>query len=302
MMPLGDGIARLEARLASPLHRVDLAGLLELWQHDDVIVETVRPKQLEDCPDLPLRVRGALGNALADASRAGQFDPGPFDRPDTFRLLFDWTPPGKRGGEIAQPAIILSDVIGNRVEVRVRLFGLAAWHGPRVLGALASALEGGVAVRNRGVRVCFAVKSARIERFAGVALDWNGNASSAVLSLCTPMVIRRAKRVQITPESLFRAILRRPAALAPWMRCALLEPGPELNRTPDTTMAGIHAERWERTSKRDPGIGKIVEGFGGVVRIDGKLDNWIPWLRLAELTAIGSETALGMGAFRLNLF
>ena len=298
---MSDIFDRLNQQLANPLHSVGIAELLELWQHDDVIVECVRPRELEDCPDLPLRMRGALGNALEAVCAHASSQRDSFGRPSAHDLMFRWKPPNGFSTPIATPYVIRAEVRGNLVEARVRLFGFAAFYGPVVLVALCNALSSGVSLRNYGVRAVFTVKTGRIERFAGATRTWQQTGSGGKLHLLTPVVIRQGQNIRITPLSFMRSVIRRATAVAPWMYCELDHKGAEPLVKADRiafSMEDIHAECWSRTSRRNPGRALPVEGYAGSITITGNLEVMAPYLDLAQYVSVGGETALGFGAIR----
>jgi CRISPR-associated endoribonuclease Cas6 len=298
------GLEQLETRLRQPMHRVDLPGLLDLWQHDDVVVLCQRPSDLEECPDLPLRIRGALGNAL-EALCAEDVRPDPFDRPSAHRLLYKWKPPRSGLIEVATPYVVRAEVRGDVVEVRLRLFGAAGYHAPMVTRALIAALENGVSIRNHGARARFAVTDARITRFDGAARDWVAQGSAVTLQLLTPVIIRQNRNLQITPISLLRSAMRRAQAIAPWMNCTLIIDEDRLiedGRRLRFNMMGVHSETWERTSRNNPGKGIPMQGYGGKVLAEGDLGDWATYLDLAHYASLGGECALGFGAVRAIIY
>ncbi len=291
---------RLVAELTAPPNRVDLDGLLDLWTHDDVVIRCRRPSDLEDSPDLPLRTRGALGNALETLGARAGARPDPFDRPSAHWQMFQWT-----SSSFARPYVTRAEVRGDKVEMRVRLFGFAAFHGPAVLQALCTALEDGVSIRNHGVRARFAVIDATVERFCGPTRDWRRFASSTMLTLLTPLIVRRGQSIRIDPLSLMRSALRRAEMVAPWMHCTLEHDAAELMARVETfrfDLSEIHPERWIRTSRRNPGKGIPVEGYAGRILIDGNLGSWATYLDLAQYASLGGECALGCGAVRATFF
>lgn len=298
------GLQRLAALLTDPVHDVDLPGLLDLWQHDDAVVFCKRPSDLEDCPDLPLRLRGALGNAL-EGLCANIALPDPFDRPTAHQLMFKWKPPRFGPVEVATPYVVRAEVRGDVVEVRVRLFGFASFHATMVIRALITALEEGVSLRNHGVRARFAVQDARIERFDGAMRSWIRDGSIATLHLLTPVIIRRNQDLRIDPLSLLRSTLRRAQAISPWMNCHLdVDEAGLMNRARmlRCNMAGIFAENWNRTSRNNPGKALPMHGYGGTVTIDGALGDWATYLDLAQYGSLGGECALGFGAVRAIIY
>lgn len=306
---MSHGLFRLEQALINPPHHVALPELLDLWQHDDVVVMCQRPSDLEDCPDLPLRIRGALGNALeampADTRANAALIDDPFDRPGAHRLLFKWTPPAAGALGTAMPFVVRSEVRGDTVEVRLRLFGMASYLALPVMDGLIRAMEAGVSLRNHGVRARFAVAGAHIERFDGASYAWPQSASSATLTLVTPVIIRQGQSLRIEPVSLFRSVLRRAQAVAPWMQCRLLLDEAALMQQAahyQCSMADIHPERWYRTSRNNPDRPLPMNGYGGRVSIIGNLAPWAPYLELAQFASLGGECALGFGAVWTSLY
>lgn len=59
----------------------------------------------------------------------------------------------------------------------------------------------------------------------------------------------------------------------------------------------IHPENWARTTKRQPGVAKQVSGYGGQLRLTGKMEKLLPVIELAQYAHAGGECALGFGAF-----
>jgi CRISPR-associated endoribonuclease Cas6 len=292
-------LEQLEGALLAPAHSVALPELLALWQHDDVVVICRRPSDLEDCPDLPLRIRGALGNALE--ALAGDRKSDVFDRPAAHSLLFKWQSPHR----VSTPYVVRAEVRGDVVEVRVRLFGYAGFFAPMVLRGLVSALEGGVSVRNHGVHARFEVQSARIERFDGGGRRWPSEGSSATLQLQTPVIIRRGQHLRIEPVSLLRSALRRAQMIAPWMNCRLACDEAAMLRDAERfqfSMAGIYPESWSRTSRNNPGTPLPMNGYGGRVTIEGWLGEWASYLDLAQFGSLGGECALGFGAVSVIIY
>jgi hypothetical protein len=108
----------------------------------------IRPDGLEDYPDLPQRLRGALGHALKIALPPGPARPDPFGRPHPFALLFEEAGGGPPGS--ARPMTIEADIHGTHVDIRLRLFGGAAYHIETVGAAMTQALIDGISLRAGG--------------------------------------------------------------------------------------------------------------------------------------------------------
>ena len=102
-----------------------------------------RPRDLEDHPDLAMRIRGALGRTLKQLCDLPQARPDPFGRPDAFLTLYNTSKAGR-------PMQVAVDVKAGTLTVSVGLFGGAGFHLPRVEEALVLALSQGVALRHGG--------------------------------------------------------------------------------------------------------------------------------------------------------
>lgn len=298
-------ILRLEAAISAPRETVPIDLLRELWRHDEVVLVCARPNDMEDQPDLPLRIRGALGNALEQDRFALGKARDPFDREHAHELLYDWRPPLVEGPdgktELAVPSVLIASMLGDRIEIRLRLFGRAGIHAPKIAKALVAAVENGVSLRNHAIRVPLAPMSLDIERFEGAAQLWELAAGTAVVRLDTPLVIRSGGRIRLEPASLLRSAVRRAAALAPWMGVALGVDSKGLGEAIERVRAelAIHPEKWTRTSRRDPGREIPVAGYGGTVRLSGPLAPLLPYLQLARYGNLGGQCAMGFGAITL---
>ncbi len=289
--------------LLAPASTVDIDGLAGLWRWDEARVTCERPQELEDTPDLALRVRGALGRVLRDRALAPRRS-DPWSRPSAFELFYQWAPPAEGGFEVARPFVIRVDVVGGRVEVAARLFGWAGFHIQEVREALWTALEGGVSLRaGARWRVPFRPIDASLDRREGVSIA--GPTSQATLILETPTVIRAGRELTVRPAALPMAAARRAASLAPWMGVSLDQDVGALRaaclridyRTGDLTPA-----RWVRHSIRRPGEPIPVYAFEGRVAMSGRLEALAPYLRLAETCGLGSHAALGFGRNRVAFY
>lgn len=275
----------------------------QLWQHHDIVLCCARPDGLEDQPDLALRVRGALGNALEELCGYAPSRPCPFVRESAHDLLYYWPAPQVATDfgplEVAVPWVVRADMRAQHVTIVIRLMGEAHIHAPLVCAAALMALEGGVALRNHAIRVPFPVLAVDEFRFDGGAKDWADQASSVLLRFQSPVVIRARNDIRLEPEAVMRSACRRVAALAPWMGFALAADEAALRRAIFALRfrIDIHPEHWVRTSRRDPGTGIEVFGYGGSMRAEGALEALLPYLQLVEWAGVGGECASGFGAF-----
>ena len=106
-------LSALQESLASPEDSVDLSTLAELWQCVDIRVVCRRPSDLEEHPDLAVRIRGAFGRALAQLPPPIIHRADPFRRPPPFAILFgDYV--DERNAPLPKPFVIDADVKKQR--------------------------------------------------------------------------------------------------------------------------------------------------------------------------------------------
>lgn len=267
-----------------------------LFEADVIEVVCHRPAGLEDHPDLALRLRGALGQALAE--RVAALPPEPLGRSDAFTALFAGE------GDAARPMAVSVDVSGEALIARVSLFGGAGWWVRRVEEALVAALAGGVALRTNGRRrVPLEPLEARWLRRTPRAMP--ETAGRAALVFLTPVRVRRGDAVVGDPAAILWSAVTRVRDLLPWQGLA---EGPDL--------AALRAEcaalrldadamtpfRAHRHSRRVPGQRIPADGFLGPLVLEGRLSAMLPILAIGEMTHIGSHAALGFGRYRLSVY
>jgi CRISPR-associated endoribonuclease Cas6 len=262
-------------------------------------------KPLQVQPDLAQRVRGALGNALETLCQMPPARLDPFDRASAHDLLYFWTSPQVdtcfETTEVAVPMVIRADIIGNAVTIIVRLFGQARVHHPIVEAAAIMALNGGVSLRNHGIRVAFPVQHVEWSCFDGANYDWPEQASSVLLRYRTPVIIRAGKELRLEPEAVMRSAMRRVVALVPWMGFSLDANAGALETCIDRLNyeLDIHPEHWTRYTSRARDEAIEVYGFGGSMRVNGALDLVLPYLAIAHFSSLGGECASGFGAIEI---
>lgn len=317
-------IPHLDAMLQSPHSVVDIATLLDVWQHEDLVFTCARPPGMEDAPNLGERIRGALGKKLEELRDVTDM-PAREQFGAAHDALFFWIPctvlGPKTSVEVASPMVLSAHMDAHYVVVRLRLFGFARAHAPAVYIALMAALNGGIKLRNpeagthpaplptgfgRGDIMArpqshyqpVTVLSAHPHRFDGALHAWNtGSASRAKIKILSPVVIRNRHDVQKEPASVLHSMVRRAMALAPWFGCML-----------DVDVAGLrqaveglelrerfHNQSWLWFSSREQGVPRHVHGFGGHLVATGQLAPLLPFLQLAPSTHVGGSCAKGFG-------
>jgi len=288
---------QLRQQLLAPAMRLSAEQLLDIWQHDDVIVETPLPPDFEDCPDLNLRLRGAwLRQLHARRLERPRLD-DPFERPAGWQLLYEWEPPTIGALRLARPFVVHSRIRGTRLQVCVRLFGRARWHAPEVQQALLAAMEGGVRLKARGIHVALAVQQSWIARTDGLAYPPHVP-TTGMLRMESPLQVRRGKEKVIDPVAILLAAARRVAAVAPWMDAELLVDWAQLRACCEgllIRMAQAHDVHFLAHSIRQRDVPVPVRALGGALHMSGAMEPMLPFLRLAEFTGVGSSAAKGLG-------
>lgn len=278
---------------------VTLPELVQMWTHDEAVVICRRPSDLEDHPDLALRIRGAFGRGLAicGPTVGHRFDP--FDRPSAYPAVFGNELPGR-----ARPFAIDADVVGDEVWVVLRLFGDAGFWIDQCGKALLRALEKGVALRANGRnRVGFEILDARIGRVAAALPP--KNCSAATVTCLTPVSVRSGRSMIAQPQTILYSTVSRVRGLEPWLGISITADWARLHRT---CMGGTVTEdetiayRQTRNSQRQRDRLIQMDGLLGHCTIVGNLSEMAPLLALADYVHIGSHAALGLGRVRVSLW
>jgi hypothetical protein len=274
--------------------RADPDQLLALWSHEELRIVTRRPADLDNHPDLPLRLRGAMGRKL--------FQMPPSTRLGVTRNAFDELF-GENPAHDTRPMTIDADVAAGLVTIDLRLFGSARVHLRALCEAMLAALEEGVSLRPGGQRVPFEPLDCFARR---VAPPWPAPASrEAIVLFKTPVVLRSGGRLSTSHGALLNALTRRVNGLARWAgveptfdESAASKAAAAIDLTPLESIP-VHMSRW---SRRNPGEPIPVSGFLGKVRLSGPLETFTPYLTLARSTHIGSHAALGFGRVEVAIF
>jgi CRISPR-associated endoribonuclease Cas6 len=288
--------------LGDPVRDIGLSEMMRLWRQDEITVSCRRPHDLEDHPDLAIRLRGALGQALARQGSPVHGRSDPFNRPRAFDVLFGdaVAPSGQLAG---RPMAVAADVIGDRIEITVRLFGSAGFWINQVRDGLLDALRQGVSLRpDSRVRIPFEVLGSEQHR-AGLRDD-TPDCRSATLMFRTPLVIRAGGRLSERQGALVRSTARRIASLAKWHGVRLqfdderIEHGiARMESEDELTMVQF----W-RNSRRQPGRPIPVKGKIGRIGLSKISHELVCLFHIGSFTHTGSHAALGFGRFDLALY
>ncbi len=271
-----------------------------MWTQDEVRVICRRPQDLEDHPDLALRIRGAFGRRLATMGPpiAGRRDP--FARAPAYEVLFG----GAAGAGAARPFVIDVDVVGDKVVVDLRLFGAGGFWVDQCRVGLIEALAQGVAIRaGSRHRVAFEPLDCLARRV--VAELPPPQVGGVRLTFLTPVAVRVGASLYAAPGALLGACIGRARRLAAWFHVEIEDDFPGLGRL--CRDARIVREdllpfRSARFSQRQRDREIPVSGLLGQVEAEGPLGPLAAYLALAGYTHIGSHAALGMGRVRVSLW
>jgi len=273
--------------------RVTPGQLLDIWTHDEVRVIARRPHDLEDIPDLALRIRGAFGNALARRGAPIAHRRDPFHRPPPYPALF-----GDEQGNRVRPFVIDADVVGNVVIVDLRLFGAAAFWADQAREALIEALADGVSLRGGALRTPFVPLDAMMRRCA--APENRARLTEAALVFRTPVCVRRKDALRLDGPSVLKSIVTRVRGLAPWLNIEIAADWTALHRLAETfdyDDGDLTIVRFERYSRRNPGAPIPMRGALGKLVVRGDMAPYHPFLAIGHFIHAGSHAALGFGRY-----
>lgn len=284
---------------ASPLV-ITPAEAIDLWSFEEIRIECDRPPDLEDYPDLALRVRGALGRALHDAPPpvAHRFDP--FDRPRPYPAMFGELAPGVSE---ARPFVISAESRADIVAVEVRLFGRARIWTDSVTTALAACLRKGIALRGNG-RHRIAFEPERIMTRRVYAQAPPRTASVVSLRFLTPVCIRQGQTAVVDRSAVIRAAISRLRDCGALFDCRVdadwsaLHVAANALAVDDSGLTPILLSRYSQR-QRDRRI--EATGLLGHMTAVGDLTPLLPFLALAPYLHVGGHTALGFGCCEVAL-
>jgi hypothetical protein len=264
--------------------------LCHLWWHEEIRVICLRPTDLQDQPDLAMRIRGAFGRALHNLAELPPLRGDPFSRPSAFSLLFG-------AGEGTPPFVLAAEVRQDHVVVDLRLFGEAMYFSPVCAQALEAALSSGISLTtgNRH-RVPFDPVEVLLRRRLPEPATEGG--SKWILRFLSPVAIRSGDALALRPSALLGSALSRVRRLAPSLGLevsadwhALHAACAEARITRDE-LVPVHFQRF---SQRQKGRSIPVDALFGTVTLADVPSALAPFLALAPVNHLGSHCALGLG-------
>jgi hypothetical protein len=297
---------RLEAlrrALADPPLTLTPPALAALFEVNRLRVVARRPADLQDYPELPVRVRGAVGRVLAALGPPIVNRHDPFARPRAWDVLFEpMSAPASRA-PIAKPLVVHARVEAQSVLASASVFGLAGFWAPDAGAALVGALEGGVTLWEQGkTKASFPCLEAKSERQCGFDPPRLA-VREARLRFRSPLRLRKGDSLATSEASFPIALANRAARLAPWVGARLAVDWGEVHRRArsiDVDYSDLRPYFWSRGTQRAHRRLPVL-GLLGTLVMRGNLDFWTPFLQIAEAANAGAHASIGLGAFDLTL-
>jgi hypothetical protein len=284
-------MASVRERLGAARGKTDLAGFLTQLHWTDLRFVLEAPQAFEDVPDLPDRVRGALGRTL-ERRRACL----PEGACDAWGLLFGKHWRGESGGEF-HPFVVRTDRAGNRMTCVIRLVGFADCWSAEIAASAFEAFEAGIAVRRSGHnRVPLRVIEATQER------RWFSAATrprpTIVLRFETPLIVRNRDAYEGSLEGLATSMRARLRSIGRWCDATLTGADALIpdRRLWDVARTEIRAVRWRRRSTTHPD-GTMMLGVVGDVELTHVSDEGFRLCSALEPFHIGGGASAGLGRF-----
>jgi hypothetical protein len=281
----------------APLNALSVEEVRRALRVVSVIATCDLPNDLEDIPDLPDRIRGALGGALERVLQTEDRTTGWLARiPSLHEILFGAGVSLSRR-TLSKPFACHIDIIGKTLLIRLVLTGLAASHVKDAEMALRVALQGGIAIKHHSHhRVKVVCRSLDVTWIHGIEAIAVG--SEVRLVHRTPMRIRNGNRLTFSRDAVVSALLRRTEDIALWNGCDVASDIARLSiLSKDISIAEDRQAvlPWKRYSRSGDGQGQPKLGLTGHLFFRGHLAPFAPVFAIASLFHAGSETAHGFG-------
>ena len=293
-------------RLAAPLLGAGFARLPALWRTTEILIACRWPQGAETGAWLNYALRAAWGYGLARSiarrQADGIADNGPFQAAGALDAFFATLGMVKHQHHIPKPFVISTWPEGDRLMVRLRLFGFAeAWREVAIDGMI-EALTGGVRITSFSrMRHPVAPVDARWTRTETVEVP-AGPAGRATLIFETPLNLDAGRRLKADLGGLLPSLMWRLCGLARWQDIEVEEDWAAINaaaRRLDWNAEGLRPVAWLRGSGRDGGKAIPMHGYLGKLTLEGDLAPFLPVLAVGAVTGAGGNAALGLGQYDL---
>jgi hypothetical protein len=298
----------VDSWLAAPPFRLPLEAIPSRWRHTVIEVVCARPACVYDRLALLNRVRGALGNALlvGASPEARARLPCPWVPPCALDILFRQRPiKGIRGEKAGAPPpyTLAIEAMGEEIEVRLSLFGLAAEScAGEAADGLVRGLRGGIAL-NEGSRLAFEPLRREITLIPE-AVRPAPNSECIELRFVTPVAPRSWDKVPVGPTAVIRGLFDRVAGLARWSGIAIAEDRTWL----ETRLGAVRIDGsglsvgpvHQRRSVSSPAGRYDIPVLAGRLALSGEWRPLWPLLVLGQTAHAGGRATQGLGRYRLE--
>jgi len=298
----------LRQQLENPPVSLDFAELPEHWRRTQLIFTCPRPKGLEEGPWLPVAVRGAWGRRLlAQAVRENgrRAAPDPFGRASALQVFFRQHAMVKRGLAVPKPYVIGVEAGARTLTIVLTLFGFAGFWRKQAGDAMASALAGGLPLRERGrMRVVFRLLDVAWGRSESVPVP-DALGDPLLVRLRTPLCLRASGAIENNLDDFVMSLVNRLSGLARWQGVRIETDWSrwrELSKQLHIAVSehGVYAST--RFSSAQPGRPIPHVGILGAFTLRGPLAPLMPLLILGETAHAGARTAFGFGAYEVMAY
>ena len=291
----------LRDQLANPPITVSIDQALDLWDMTIIRFICERPKNLDDFPEFSVRLRGAFGIGIKNmppiTNRRGLY------KPPASAVLF--SPMGKlpNGDDIPKPLIIRGWVEDNKVNVEVRLVGIAMNFAEEAEHAMREMLGRGITLkRGRSIYVPLPIIECEHQHLSAMPPPCSANRIS--MNFKSPVSIRRKNKVTHSGRSILLSLRRRVSMMAPWqsLRLSADDKFPHEVSQAKLDERGLASFTWQRFSQNTGATPIPMQGQLGTMIATGSLEQVAKYCKIAEQVNTGSHAALGLGWFKAAFY
>lgn len=285
--------------LQQPAMAVNAKALCDYFAFSTLHFTCKMPLHLSEIPDLNLRLRGALGRALADYGPLTKGRADAFQRPLPFDVFYSEIGDYRAGHPIPKPIAIRGDVAGAILTIKIHILGGARLYADAVAAAMFSALTGGISFSDNA-RERYPIEVLDFKRQENASLSPPISASSIVMKFSSPYVVRARDALSLSDQAFVNSLINRVEGLSRWLDV-------ELKKITDMPAISLSMEElthisWSRHSIRQRDRSIPIEGFLGRLKISGHCELLLPFLQIGEIFGIGSRASLGLGAYDLIVY